>query len=90
MLGPALGSQQPHAILQAWGSAAGRLHRGEGSGSAGWASGKIPSQESREGSAWAAQSSWEFSSLGLFQNHGDVTLEGTVNGHSGMGWGWTR
>ena len=32
MPGPALGSQQPHAMLQAWGGLAGKLHGGKGPG----------------------------------------------------------
>jgi len=34
--GPALGSQQPHATLQAWGGVAGKLPSGKGPGGAGW------------------------------------------------------
>ena len=33
--GPALWSQQPHALLQAWGRVAGRLWEGKGSGGVG-------------------------------------------------------
>ena len=33
--GPALGSQQPHAMLQAWGGVAGKLSGGKGPGGAG-------------------------------------------------------
>jgi len=32
MLGPAVGSQQPHAMLQAWGGVAGQLPSGKGPG----------------------------------------------------------
>jgi len=35
VLGAALGSQQPHATLQAWGRVAGKLPSGEGSCGAG-------------------------------------------------------
>jgi len=34
--GPALGSQQSHAILQTWEGVAGELPGGKGPGSAGW------------------------------------------------------
>lgn len=30
----------------------------------------------------------ESSSMEVFQNHGDMTLEDKVSGHGGMGWGW--
>ena len=35
VLGPALGSQQPHATLQAWGGMAGKLPGGKGAGGVG-------------------------------------------------------
>ena len=38
MLGPALGSQQPHATLQAWGGVAGELPSGKGP----WGAGRQP------------------------------------------------
>ena len=28
-------------------------------------------------------------SLEVLQNHGDVALRDVVNGHGGVGWGWT-
>jgi len=40
MTGPALGSQQPHATLQAWGRVAGKLPSGKGS----WGVGLQPAE----------------------------------------------
>jgi len=52
MLGPDLWSQQPHAMLQAWGRVAGKLPSGKGPGNAGPEPNSVPRWPRRPTASW--------------------------------------
>jgi len=63
MLGPALGSQQPHATLQAWGGVAGNLPSGKGP----WGVGRQPAEHEPAVCPGGQEGQWH---PGLYQEVG--------------------